>query len=448
MLKKRREDLEEGGIDYESNPLGFLAGDALSTQDILPTGGYDPYVPFVFDENNVVDDSRTPAEKARARREKRNEETNDGFSESPAATPQAEAKPATLPNGQPKKTTAELINTIKANPTALKLEDIDFSDPSQVDAVVAELKQAMQSGSGEMRYETVLPGDVAGRAPGVYDKTTGQLIQAYGDTSALEEQNAGITSKLASLSNGQSADYLSALAAMQGAQGKVSGGITDADTEAGYGRLDTLMGGNYQGTMDELSGSVGAGITGQEGLSDEEKALYARANDKTLAMETSSAQRTLDSVRASTGSTMAFLASADEVRSKISNLRTQQDVGLLNADMARKEKNYQNKAEQYYGLLEQGRISIQDYEDGLRAERYNAFQATATTLTQIASRDSAEIQNLTQLADVIYAQINAQNAKDKDAYQTWIDRANQQVSPIKNLLDAIMAQDALVTSRA
>jgi tRNA U34 5-carboxymethylaminomethyl modifying enzyme MnmG/GidA len=144
---------------------------------------------------------------------------------------------------------------------------------------------------------------------------------------------------------------------------------------------------------------------------------------------------------------MAFLASADEVRSKISNLRTQQDVGLLNAEMARKEKNYQNKAEQYYGLLEQGRISIQEYEDGLRAERYNAFQATASTLTQIASRDNAEIQNLTQLADVIYAQINAQNVKDQGAYQAWIDRANQGVAPIKNLLDAILTQDTLVTSQ-
>jgi hypothetical protein len=199
--------------------------------------------------------------------------------------------------------------------------------------------------------------------------------------------------------------------------------------------------------MDSLSGSVNAGLSGQDGLSAEERSLYQRANDKTLSMETSSAQRTLDSVRASTGSTMAFLASADEVRSKISNLRTQQDVGLLNAEMARKEKNYQNKAEQYYGLLEQGRISIQEYEDGLRAERYNAFQATASTLTQIASRDNAEIQNLTQLADVIYAQINAQNVKDQGAYQAWIDRANQGVAPIKNLLDAILTQDTLVTSQ-
>jgi hypothetical protein len=446
MLKKQRDDLEEDAIDFENNPFDLLARDPLATEKILPTGSYDPYVPFVFDENNIVHDSRTPAERARARREGHINDADDGFAE-PAAVPEEEAKPATLPNGQPKKTTPELINIIKANPTALKLEDIDFSDPSQVDAVVAELKQAMMNGSGEMRYETVLPGDATGRAPGIYDKASGQLIQAYGDTTALEEQNAGITSKLASLSNGQSDDYLSALAAMQEAQGKVTGGITEADTEAGYNRLDTLMGGDYKGTMDALSGSVGSGITGQEGLSAEEKALYERANEKTLAMETSSAQRTLNSVRASTGSTMAFLASADEVRMSISNLRTQQDVGLLNADMARKEKNYQNKAEQYYGLLEQGRISIDEYEDGLRAERFNAFQATASTLTQIASRDSEEIQNLTRLADVIYAQINAQNAKDKEAYQTWIDRANQNVAPIKNLLDAIMAQDTLVTSR-
>jgi len=446
MLKRQRDALEEDAIDFESNPFNLLARDPLATEKVLPTGGYDPYVPFVFDEDNSVHDSRTAAERARARREGHREDADDGFAE-PAESPQEEAKPATLSNGQPKKTTSELINIIKANPTALKLEDIDFSDPSQVDAVVAELKQAMMNGSGEMRYETVLPGDSTGRAPGIYDKASGQLIQAYGDTTALEEQNAGITSKLASLSNGQSDDYLSALAAMQEAQGKVTGGITEADTEAGYNRLNTLMGGDYKGTMDALSGNIGSGITGQEGLSAEEKALYQRANEKTLAMETSSAQRTLNSVRASTGSTMAFLASADEVRMSISNLRTQQDVGLLNADMARKEKNYQNKAEQYYGLLEQGRISIDEYEDGLRAERFNAFQATASTLTQIASRDSEEIQNLTRLADVIYTQINAQNAKDKEAYQTWIDRANQNVAPIKNLLDAIMAQDTLVTSR-
>jgi aspartate ammonia-lyase len=144
---------------------------------------------------------------------------------------------------------------------------------------------------------------------------------------------------------------------------------------------------------------------------------------------------------------MAYLAAADEVRSKISDLRTQNEVGLLNAEMARKEKNYQNKAESYYSLLEQGRISLAEYEEGLRAERYNAFQASAATLSQIASRDSSQIQHLTELADVIYAQITAMEVKNKEAYQKWIDLANQEVSPIRNLLDAIIAQDALVTSR-
>lgn len=440
MAKRRANE------NADNAPLDSLIGNALDTQDILPTGGYPEYVPFVFDEENVVHDSRLQTAAQQRAQARIDAGVDGGFTDS-IATPTPQAAAATLPNGQPKKTTAELLTIVKSNPTALKLEDIDFNDHDQVDAVVAELKQAMQNGSGEMRYETVLPGDASGREPGIYDKATGQLIQKYGDTTALEEQNAGITAKLASLANGQSTDYNSALAQMQEAMGKVSGGITPDDTEAGYDRLDRLMGGDYQGTMDSLSGSVNAGIAGQEGLSAEEKALYQRANDKSLSMETTSAQRTLDSVRASTGSTMAFLASADEVRSKISNLRTQQDVGLMNAEMARKEKNYQNKAEQYYGLLEQGRISIQEYEDGLRAERYNSFQATASTLTQIASRDTTEVQNLTQLADVIYAQINAQNVKNKEAFQSWIDLANQQVSPIRNLLDAILTQDTLVTSR-
>jgi len=435
--------------DGEKDPLDILIGDDTLAESLPdePLIDYDPYVPFVFDEASVVDDSRTTQERARGRRGRDESDIEGGFTPEPASQESTQQNAQTLPNGQPKKTTPELLNIIKSNPNAIKLEDIDFSDASQVDAVIAELKQAMQNGSGEMRYETVLPGDASGRAPGIYDKTTGQLVQAYGDTSALEAQNSGITAKIAALSNGQSPEYTDALAAMQSAQSKVAGGITSSDTEAGYDRLDTLMGGDYKGTIDSLSQGVGGGITGQEGLSSEEKALYQRANEKALAQETSSAQRTLNSVRASTGSTMAFLASADEVRSKISDLRTQQEVGLLNADMARKEKNYQNKAEQYYGLLEQGRISLQEYEEGLRAERYNAFQTTAATLTQIASRDSAEIQNLTQLADVIYTQINAQSVKNKEAYQNWIDRANQQVAPIKNLLDAILAQDALVTSR-
>jgi hypothetical protein len=439
MAKVRRDKNEH------ENPLDSLIGntDLAYSLDSELSGSYDPLAPFVFDEGNGTLDSRMQT----AANQRAQAGADGGFNDSNSSSAPQKNTPATLPNGQPKKTTAELLAIVKSNPTSLKLEDIDFRDQEQVDAVIAELKQAMQNGSGEMRYETVLPGDSRGREPGIYDKTTGQLIQKYGDTTALEEQNGGITARLAALTNGQSTDYNSALSTMQVAMGKVSKGITDTDTEAGYDRLDRLIGGDYQGTMDSLSGSVNAGLSGQDGLSAEERSLYQRANDKTLSMETSSAQRTLDSVRASTGSTMAFLASADEVRSKISNLRTQQDVGLLNAEMARKEKNYQNKAEQYYGLLEQGRISIQEYEDGLRAERYNAFQATASTLTQIASRDNAEIQNLTQLADVIYAQINAQNVKDQGAYQAWIDRANQGVAPIKNLLDAILTQDTLVTSQ-
>ena len=135
-MKRQRDSLDDDVIDFESNPFDLLARDPLATENILPTGGYDPYVPFVFDENNIVHDSRTPAERARARREGRTGDAQDGFSE-PAATSQEETKPVTLPNGQPKKTTPELLNIIKANPTALKLEDIDFSDPAQVDAVIA-----------------------------------------------------------------------------------------------------------------------------------------------------------------------------------------------------------------------------------------------------------------------------------------------------------------------
>jgi hypothetical protein len=447
MARKRPTDFGESPESFEDDPFKSLVGSALAVSNPLPEENYGPYSPFVFDEENIVHDSRSPAERRKSRA---NQDSGQdagaplGFSEPQT---QADVKPESLPSGQPKKTTAELITIIKANPEALNIGDIDFSDSAQVDAVIAELKQAMQNRSGEMRYETVLPGDPEGRKPGIYDRTTGKLIQAYSDTSDLESQNADITTRLSSLANGRSEDYMSALAQMQAAQEAVTGGITEADTEAGYNRLDALSGSDYRDRMSALSGAVEKGMSGQEGLSPEEAALYKRSGDRAVASEMESAQRSLNSIRASTGSTMAFLAAADEVRSKIGDLRIQNEVSLLNAEMARKEKNYQNKAEQYFGLLEQGRISLADYEEGLRSERFNSFQATAATLSQIASRDSAEIQNLTELADVIYAQISAMEVKNKEAYQTWIDLANQEVAPIRNLLDAIMTQDALAASR-
>jgi hypothetical protein len=449
MLKKRPEAFGESTQEFEDDPFRSLVGSSLAVNSSLPDEAYGPYTPFVFDEANIVHDSRTARERARARRNASQEAdasgAPDGFTTTPSPT--TVAKPQTLPNGQPKKTTAELITIIKANPESLTIGDIDFSDAEQVDAVIAELKQAMQNRSGELRYETVLPGDSKGRAPGIYDSATGKLIQAYDDTSDLEAQNASITSKLSTLSGSPSADYMDALTKMKDAQTDVTGGITSDDTQAGYERLDELSGSDYRDRMATLSSAVDTGISGQEGLTDEERALYQRAGDKSVASELAQAQRTLNSIRSSTGSTMAYLAAADEVRSKISDLRTQNEVGLLNAEMARKEKNYQNKAESYYSLLEQGRISLAEYEEGLRAERFNAFQASAATLSQIASRDSSQIQHLTELADVIYAQITAMEVKNKGAYQKWIDLANQEVSPIRNLLDAIIAQDALVTSR-
>lgn len=446
MARKRLTDFGESPESFDDDPFKSLVGSALAVSNPLPEENYGPYVPFVFDEENIVHDSRSPAE--RIKRRPRLDSGEDagaplGFTEQTTY----DNKPSTLPSGQPKKTTAELITIIKANPEALNIGDIDFSDSAQVDAVIAELKQAMQNRSGEMRYETVLPGDPEGRKPGIYDRTTGKLIQAYSDTSDLESQNADITTRLSSLANGQSEDYMNAFAQMQAAQEAVTGGITEADTEAGYNRLNALSGSDYRDRISVLSGTVEKSISGQEGLSQEEAALYKRSGDRTVASEMESAQRSLNSIRASTGSTMAFLAAADEVRSKIGDLRIQNEVSLLNAEMARKEKNYQNKAEQYFSLLEQGRISLADYEDGLRSERFNSFQATAATLSQIASRDSAEIQNLTELADVIYAQISAMEVKNKEAYQTWIDLANQEVAPIRNLLDAIITQDALVASR-
>lgn len=343
----------------------------------------------------------------------------------------------TSATGVPKKTAAELLAIINSDPTKLNLNDIDYNNQELVNEVVAALQSKINAGSGSNRYEVVLNG-TAQKPAGVYDRISGQLVQKFDDTEAIAKSAAEAQAKYNSIADGQSADYVSQLAALQDAQKAVMGGTTQEDLDKGYDRLNALMGANYKDTVTGLAGDVAKGISGQEGLSADEKALYGRQNAQSIAQELATARRQLDSIKASTGSTMSYLAAADEVRSKITNMRTSQDVAMMNADVARREKNYEAKAESYYKLVEQGRISMAEYESGLRADRFNAFKAASETLSQIADRDKTEVNNLRDLANTLYTRLTEQTTRNTEAFSNWMAIADAQVAPLQAILQSIL----------
>lgn len=253
-----------------------------------------------------------------------------------------------------------------------------------------------------------------------YHTNADAWAEATGNAGALQNTRSGLASTLSDL----------------------EGGLTDQDIGASRDYAAEMMGfgswagsGGLQEAIGGLADEVLAGVEHQSGLTDEERMAYERASDRAIDQYESGLERDLDAVAAG-GSTMRYLAAADEVRRQVSDQRLAAEMQILETDYERRRINLEDKKQTWGMMVQQGTMTAQQFQEGIRADRVNAFKAYSERMQTLLQERQTDIQATMAHADNIYKQINAEIGIDTHAMETAAEMYKQQMQPYLDTMQA------------
>ena len=131
----------------------------------------------------------------------------------------------------------------------------------------------------------------------------------------------------------------------------LAGTGNEEDVKAAYNDAARMLGlddgTDLQDYMDALVVEMKGGVSGQEGLSEEQMATFRAGNEATIRRDEELMSRQLEQVMGERGSSMAYMHAADNARREIRDTRALAEFDLLQQDMLRQKENYDALAERY-----------------------------------------------------------------------------------------------------
>lgn len=183
---------------------------------------------------------------------------------------------------------------------------------------------------------------------------------------------------------------------------------TAQDFQAGLAQFEQMMGmapGEYSGMMNQMTGQLGEGIMGQQGLGQQYMDQYDRQtqlelqqlrNDYTLLLEALGSQ----------GRSVAGFQKMDQIALSLSSVQMQRDMELMNKDLAMKQAEYDALQSRWESLYNMGQMTAAQYMDNLRQNRVSALTAYAQELTAFVAQNQLVLQHYS--ADLQAAQLHAE----------------------------------------
>jgi len=191
--------------------------------------------------------------------------------------------------------------------------------------------------------------------------------------------------------------------------------------------------------MKTMAESLMGGVSGQEGMSTKEMALYEDANRRNIRAMENDINRQLDAINAN-GSTMTYLAAADEARSQMSDARVAGEVSILQENFERQQVNYEYKQQMYGYMVETGNATQAQYLQALQADRVNSFMAYAQGMQTLQAQRQIDLQTQQAHADAIYNQINASLGISESAITQANELYVQGVQPYIDSMEAALVE--------
>lgn len=189
---------------------------------------------------------------------------------------------------------------------------------------------------------------------------------------------------------------------------------------------------------DMISKMIGP-VSDMQGLSDEELNVYRELGHNNLRQMDAQLGRQLDAVAAG-GSTMQYLAAADQVRMQMSDARLQHEYQILQTDFERKMIDYENNRQNYAMLVQMGLATEQEFLQGVRADYVNAFQAYAAGAQQVMQQRALDLEMQQAHVQTIYQGINASLGISEHAMTQAAQIYEQAVAPAREMMNAALSQ--------
>ncbi len=217
--------------------------------------------------------------------------------------------------------------------------------------------------------------------------------------------------------------------------------------------IDTLAkergyatGEEYNTAMNQRATELNQGVSGQQGMTEEEKLAFQRVAAGQQQDLEATQRRQLDSILSGqTGnSTARALMQANENIKTIRDAQLQSTVSLMNMDYARKLDEFDRKAQLYKDAMDRGEITIQNFMDAYKNNRLSALQGFASQVSTIMSQNQQYLNMYT--SDLDKVRTNAQIVYQSVSTELGIDEAAQQ--QIKDAFDKYAAEEGLKEAQA
>ena len=135
----------------------------------------------------------------------------------------------------------------------------------------------------------------------------------------------------------------------------------------------------------------GSSVNDMQGLTQDERATFdQQLHTQTQLMQDQMA-RAIDNIAGETGSTQRAFQAADSARRQIQDHRIQHQLGVFEADLMRKQTDFQAQQDQFKMMVAQGAMSQQQYVGWVHTDRAMTMQGWAQQMQQTLATFEADV---------------------------------------------------------
>ena len=229
----------------------------------------------------------------------------------------------------------------------------------------------------------------------------------------------------------------------------LAGTGNEEDVKAAYNDAARMLGlddgTDLQDYMDALVVEMKGGVSGQEGLSEEQMATFRAGNEATIRRDEELMARQLEQVMGERGSSMAYMHAADNARREIRDTRVLAEVDLLQQDMLRQKENYDALKERYqFSVGATADIKAQHMQELIQV-RTAAAQEMSNRISLLTDQYQAESSALSSWTQSMYTAMEMDLGLQQHVMDQMDDAYERALRPY---LDEIQTLSAEATIKA
>lgn len=192
-----------------------------------------------------------------------------------------------------------------------------------------------------------------------------------------------------------------------------------AEQRAAYGEQMSGMG---AGSLQDLNQQLQGGISGVQGMSNQEKTLYQRQIQQQID-STRQENREIMGALSGAGRSIAAYDAMETAASQIADFTIQSQLELINNDWAKKQLEYQALKDQRDMIVQSGMQGSEQYEQQLNQMWNQTMTGYAQQISTLANQNTQYLQQFNDHAEALYksmiSDLGLTEAAMNQSYELW-----------------------------